>query len=100
MKAFAVLKTDQAPHHLNAMCHHFGCNVEATCNKRDAQIVFAFGRCDLTASKDRLELCAEADDQGCLDQVVEVMSRHVERFAFRENPNLEWRPASSVPPSQ
>lgn len=93
MQAVAVFKTDQAYRYLNAMCLHFGRKVEAKCNTHNAQIIFSFGICNLAADAKQLELMAQAKHQTELNELVEVVSRHLERFAFRENPHLDWRPA-------
>ncbi|WP_136440692.1 DUF2218 domain-containing protein [Pacificoceanicola onchidii] len=93
MRAFAIFQTDQANRHLTTLCHHFGRKVEARCDAGRAQIVFAFGQCDLAATDQQLELSAQAEDKARLDVVVDVVTRHLERFAFRENPQLDWHPA-------
>ena len=95
MRAFAIFETDQGCRYLDTLCHHFGRRVQATCNPHDACIVFPFGQCDLAATDNRLELWVRAEDQSRLDIVIDVVARHLERFAFRENPQLEWRPDSS-----
>ncbi|MEM6914346.1 MAG: DUF2218 domain-containing protein [Pseudomonadota bacterium] len=92
MKAAATFKTEQGARYLSSLCNHFGRKVKATCTANDASIVFDFGRCDMVAHEGMLELIAQAPDQQGLDTVVEVMTRHLERFAFRENPHLEWCP--------
>ena len=72
MRAAATFKTEQGTRYLSSLCHHFGRKVQTTCNANNACILFDFGRCDTG---------------------VDGMSRHLERFAFRENPHLEWSPA-------
>lgn len=90
MQAVAIFKTEQAYRYLNAMCLHFGRKVEANCNTHDAQIVFPFGECNLAADTAQLHMTAQASDQSQLNEVVETVTRHLERFAFRENPQLDW----------
>ena len=100
MKAFATFETPQAYRHLSTLCHHFGRKVDATGTAQTARIVFPCGQCDMEANDHQLTLWAHADNEGCLDNVVEVMTRHLERFAFRENPHLDWHPTPGAGPDR
>ncbi|MEM6693403.1 MAG: DUF2218 domain-containing protein [Pseudomonadota bacterium] len=97
MQAFATLKTEQASQYLRALCDHFG--PQACIAKQPSRVLIAlsFGRCQLAQRDGALALCAEAKDQAQLDWVVEVMTRYVERVAFRENPHLNWRAGHDSP---
>lgn len=92
MDAIATFPTAHAARHLTAMCKHFARKVPATFDERSGFVAFPFGRCDMTADAESLRLVATAADKRQLDEVVEVITRHLERFAFRENPNLTWQP--------
>lgn len=88
MKSFVYFKIDRASRHLAALCHHFGRKVDVHCDDMSGWVQFPFGRCELTADARRLALMASAEDQRRLDQVVQIVTSHLERFAFRENPAL------------
>lgn len=45
----------------------------------------------MTADDSQLEMLASAEDQTRLNQVVQVVTNHLDRFAFRENPLLDWQ---------
>lgn len=92
MNATATFPTTQAARHLAALCTHFAQKVPASFGARIGAVEFPFGRCDLEADSERLTLTASAPDRAQLDEVIEVITRHLERFAFRENPDLTWRP--------
>ena len=92
MQAFALFETDRASRYLSALCHHFGKKVEARCTATKGWVKFPFGRCEMTADDSRLELLATAENQTRLDQVMQIVTSHLERFAFRENPTLVWQP--------
>lgn len=96
MQAFATFKTDQAHRHADTLRHHFGAKVETTQTGSETCIFFPFGNCELVAFDKCLELRAEAKDKTQLDEVVEVITRHLERFAFRENPRLTWYPPAEA----
>jgi len=90
MNATASFKTTHADRYLAALCTHFAAKVPARQTGRCGHITLPFGICDLTADDDGLAMAAKAKDALSLARVVEVMTRHVERFAFRENPHLDW----------
>ncbi len=90
MNTSALFETDNAARHMTALCQHFGRKVDAGCDAHKGWVRFSFGQCELTADASHLKFCASADDQTQLDRVVEVVTSHLERFAFRENPELMW----------
>ncbi|MEM9582189.1 MAG: DUF2218 domain-containing protein [Pseudomonadota bacterium] len=51
----------------------------------------------MVADDHQLKLIASADDQPRLDQVIKVVTSHLERFAFRENPDLHWSNPAAPP---
>lgn len=95
MNAFASFETNNATRYLSMLCDHFGTRVKAHRTAKEGWVQFPFGRCDMTAENTQLEFIAMADDQPQLDQVVQIVTNHFERFAFRENPHLDWRKTSN-----
>ncbi|MEO9825855.1 MAG: DUF2218 domain-containing protein [Paracoccaceae bacterium] len=91
MNTSSTFQTDRAARYLASLCHHFGRKVDAECDEQSGWVQFPFGRCDITADGTQLALVASAQDQQSLDQVVQIVTSHLERFAFRENPALEWK---------
>ncbi len=91
MKALASFQTGNASRYLTMLCSHFGNKVEAKCDGNEGWVKFPFGRCEMTADSSQLEMRAVADDQPQLDDVVRIVTSHLERFAFRENPILDWQ---------
>lgn len=95
MDLLATFETDKPHRYMEQLCHHFGRKVPAQYDADSGWVAFSFGRCDMTAESQKLTLRANAKDQSQLDQVVQVMTSHLERFAFRENPTLAWnKPAA------
>jgi len=87
----AVFETDRAERYLEMICLHFGRKVQSDFSSNTGWVQFPFGRCDMTAGRSRLQLRACAENQSQLDEVVKVITSHLERFAFRENPTLDWQ---------
>lgn len=96
MHSVAHFETDSAHRYLEVLCQHFGLRAEVQCGVDAGWVRFPFGRCDMTADARRLEMIARADDAETLDLVVDVVTRHLERYAFRENPRLDWRTPSDA----
>ncbi len=97
MNTTSSFETDRASRYLKALCHHFGRKVDAKCDDTAGWVQFPFGRCEMSAGDQRLELTATADDERQLSQVVKIVTSHLERFAFREDPKLEWDAVAPTP---
>lgn len=94
MNSSAIFETDHADRHLTSLCHHFGRKVEASCAAGERQVRFPFGQCEMTADEQCLVFVATAQDQANLDLVIQIVTSHLERFAFREDPRLVWKAAT------
>ena len=99
VKAIASFPTHSANRYLAQLCDHFGRKIKAEHGDAKGSIEFPFGRCQLTASDSDLEILAQADDQARLDQVIGTLTSHLERFAFRENPFLDWQKIETNQPT-
>ncbi len=90
MNARAFFKTENAERYLATLCKHFGHKVPVSHEPGSGRIELPFGPCTLHADAAGLGLTATASDRAQLDKTIQVMSSHLERFAFRENPELTW----------
>ena len=89
--AEAQFATDRASRYLQQLCKHFEHKLPVSFTPQDGRIEFASGVCRLAAAQDRLTLRAEAPDEPALGQLEGVIVRHLERFAFRDPPQIAWR---------
>lgn len=94
MNASTFFKTENAERYLGTLCKHFGHKVPVTYEPGSGHIELPFGQCDLRAETAGLALTAEAADKPGLDKTIQVITSHLERFAFRENPDLTWTVAA------
>lgn len=100
MQQQAIFETAHAGRYLGTLCKHFGHKVPT--GQRDGRgwIELPFGRCDLAASDTDLRLTVSAEGASELSKVQQIITSHLERFAFRENPELDWHgstaPAASA----
>lgn len=90
MNASTYFKTENAERYLGTLCKHFGHKVPVTHETGSGRIELPCGQCTLNADAAGLSLTATAPDKAQLDKTIEVISSHLERFAFRENPTLDW----------
>lgn len=97
MDKVATFKSERANRYMAALCHHFGRKVDAGCDTANGWVQFPFGRCEMSLENDELTFHAHAEDPDRLDQVVQIVSNHLDRFAFRETPELRWQPAGALP---
>ncbi len=91
MQSQAIFETANAGRYLGTLCKHFGHKVPTGLTDGVGWIELPFGRCDLVASDVDLTLTASAEATADLSKVQKVLTSHLERFAFRENPALDWK---------
>lgn len=90
MNANAFFTTENAHRYLGTLCKHFGHKVPVTFDTGAGRIELPFGQCDLRADATGLHLAISTRDRPALDRAIDVISSHLDRFAFRETPELTW----------
>jgi hypothetical protein len=89
----ARLETTVPRRYLSQLCKHFQHKLDVTLEERSGRIAFSAGVCELQAGTDLLILRAQADTAEQLHTVEDVITRHLQRFAFREPLELNWAPS-------
>lgn len=92
----ARITTTRASTYLQQLCKHFGHKVEVQFDPQSGHIKFPIGHCELSATHDNLDMTVSAENQADLTKTSRVIASHLERFAFRENPEFEWQPQSAA----
>ncbi|SFR49586.1 DUF2218 domain-containing protein [Litoreibacter janthinus] len=90
------ITTTRASTYLQQLCKHFGHKVEVQFDPHSGHIKFPFGQCDLSTEQDSLVLTVTAENQADQTKIRSVIASHLERFAFRENPKIEWQPKTAA----
>ncbi|MEO9863079.1 MAG: DUF2218 domain-containing protein [Yoonia sp.] len=90
MNAETTFKTEQAQRYLGTLCKHFGHKVPVELDGNTGRIDLPFGQCELAANDAALDMKVSAENKADLDKTAQVIASHLERFAFRENPQIEW----------
>lgn len=86
----ARVATERAARYLGQLCKHFGHRVPASFSGGQGRVGFPTGICEMEVAGDLLILRATAADEPSLGQVEGVVGRHLERFAFRDQPEIRW----------
>ena len=94
--ATAQIATANAKRYLTQLCKHFEHRRPVTYGDGAGEIAFQMGVCRLRAEAAVLTLHVASIDAAALPQLEDVVARHLIRFAFREDINVEWHPV--VPP--
>ncbi|MGA9659184.1 MAG: DUF2218 domain-containing protein [Asticcacaulis sp.] len=88
----AILKTNHASRYLQQLCKHFAHKIPVEFTPVDGRITLPFGLCTLSAQDSALTLIVTGEDDK-LEQMEQVITNHLARFAFRENIALTWQRA-------
>lgn len=92
----AKFTTERASGYLQQLCKHFSHKIEVQFDDKVGLISFPFGQCALVAEQNALALTVSTDTQADLTKACRVVGSHLKRFAFRENPKIEWQPIVSA----
>jgi hypothetical protein len=92
VRSIAEITTPKAARYLQQLCKHFEHKRPVTYDERSGQIAFSIGDCRLDAAETVLRLSLAAPDSAQMAQLQEVVARHLLRFAFREEMQIDWRP--------
>jgi uncharacterized protein len=95
-RAEARIATPLAQRYLIQLCKHFEHRLPVVRAGAEGSITFPVGTCRLSAEADLLVLNAQAKDDEALEQLEQVVSRHLGRFAFRDKPEIAWQRLSAA----
>jgi len=86
----ARVATPLARRYMTQLCKHFEHKLPVTYTTHTGRIEFQAGLCLMEAQDETLVLRAEAGDAEGLDRLENVVVKHLERFAFRDKPAVNW----------
>ncbi|WP_428030113.1 DUF2218 domain-containing protein [Ancylobacter sp.] len=91
----ATVPTTHASRYLQQLCKHWAHKLEVSFTAEHGVVTFPGGAvATMDAGVDSLAVQVEAPDAETLQQMKGVVSRHLDRFAFREAPlPFDWRDA-------
>lgn len=89
----AIVTTENASRYLQQLCKHFAHKVEVEFTPDAGTVTLPFGTCQLSATPKQLELVGSSTPDN-LSRLERFLGSHLARFAFRENPTIEWQRAA------
>jgi hypothetical protein len=93
MESTATIPTASARRYLGQFVSHFGHKLPVSRTDDNAQglVTFPLGPCTLTADATGLTISIEAQSAEDAAKLQEIVDRHLQRFAFREELSITWR---------
>lgn len=89
----ATVLTAHASRYLQQLCKHFGHKVPVEFTPETGRVSLPFGACEFAATSEALTLTATSEAAN-LPKLEQFLGSHLSRFAFRENPTIEWQRAA------
>lgn len=91
----ARVPTQSASRYLQQLAKHWSHKMEVSFSEQEARIAFPNGATlDLRADSETLDVRLAVPEEGDVARMEEVVSSHLDRFAFREAPlTFDWREA-------
>lgn len=86
----AIIPTKNASRYLQQLCKHFARKVDVEFTQDEGTVSLPFGTCRLSADSERLVLRGTSEDSN-LPRLESLLGDHLARFAFRENPTIDWQ---------
>ena len=84
------LSTANASKYLQQLSKHFAHKVPVTFTHSTSEVTLPFGTCEMAATDASLKITV-LGESGDLENLEQFVSDHLARFAFRENPILNWQ---------
>ena len=88
-----AIATEQASRYLQQLCKHFAHKLPVKFDEHDGEITFSIGECRLKADGAALHIHLAAPKLEDMEQLKDVVIRHLVRFAFREELQVDWQDA-------
>jgi len=85
-----VVTTALGSKYINKLCKHFTHRVTAEWGEDKGTVFFDMGVCVMTATEDLLSVVCTAETASELDEILDTMKRHFDRFAVKDQLVLNW----------
>lgn len=92
----AVVPTEHASRYLQQLCKHWAHKFETEFTATAGRIALPLGQTTLAADDAALTIDLLVAEGGDLDGLRNVVQSHIERFAFRETLQFDWRDADAA----
>ena len=93
----AFIETEHASRYLQQLCKHFAHKRPVEFDPSAGHIAFDIGDCRLSTDEVGLRIDLVAPSPAAMHRLKDVVIRHLERFAFREELAVNWTDAAEGP---
>ena len=93
VRSETAIATEHASRYLQQLCKHFAHKIPATFDEHAGHVSLKVGECRLKAEGTTLHILLEAPNAEDMEQLKDVVVRHLVRFAFREELAVDWQDA-------
>ena len=92
MKRTSLVATENASRYLQQLSKHWAHKFDVNYSETKSRIDLPLGELNMQADETALGLEVTADNSDSLDQLCDVIERHLDRFAHRESALVyEWK---------
>lgn len=88
-----AIPTEHASRYLQQLCKHFAHKLPVRFDEHEGEITFSIGECRLKADDAALHIDLAAKNAEEMEELKDVVIRHLVRFAFREELAVAWQDA-------
>ncbi|MEN3974159.1 DUF2218 domain-containing protein [Emcibacter sp. SYSU 3D8] len=90
-RSSATIETEFASRYLQQLCKHFAHKIPVEFSKTAGRMEFEGNTCLLEADQKALTISIQAADADINRRLQDVIVRHLDRFAFRDRPEVRWK---------
>ena len=90
-QSHARVETVNAGKYLQQLCKHFAHKVAVDFDREKARVEFPPGPCLILAEDDALSFFCQSVQQSGLERIQLIIDDHLKRFAWREEPVVDWQ---------
>lgn len=90
LESIAIIDSTKASTYLKKFCRHFSHKLPTKFDDNHGRVDFPYGPCDLTAMDSQLIFNLKSENDELMAKLQDVVARHMERFAFRDEIKVRW----------
>lgn len=90
LQSYTKIYTKEGSAYIRKLCRHFVHKVPVSYTETAGKAEFPFGICVMGADDESLTFTINANSSEELDRAEDVLVRHLEKFAYKENLDINW----------
>ncbi len=91
LESIAVIDSTKASIYLKKFCRHFSHKLPTEFDDNHGYVAYPSGSCNLTAKDGQLIFKLQSENNELIAKLEDVVARHMERFAFRDEIKVRWQ---------